>query len=126
MLWAALLLSPSPDATPPSNDDALRGLATWALQFTPRVAVAVAADALIMEVGASLRLFGGRGALRDRLVDESRELGAGAIAWAPTTLAAIAFARAGREDGLHGPLDKLLDALPMETPGAVARHRSPT
>jgi protein ImuB len=89
MLWAALLFSPSPDDTPPSNDDALRGLATWALQFTPRVAVAD--DAVTMEVEASLRLFGGKRALRDRVVDESRELGVGAVAWAPTSLAAIAF-----------------------------------
>ena len=50
MLWAALLLSPRRDDTPPSNDDALRGLAAWALQFTPRVAVS--ADAVTLEVEA--------------------------------------------------------------------------
>ena len=101
-------------------DDALRDLATWALQLTPRVAVS--ADAVIMEVEASLRLFGGHSALRDRVVDESRELGVGAFARAPTSLAAIAFARAGREDGLRVPLGNLLDALPMETLGAVVLH----
>lgn len=120
MLWAALLVSPSPDDTPPSNDDALRVLATWALQFTPRVAVS--AGAVVMEVEASVRLFGGKRALRDRVVEESRELGAGAVAWAPTSLAAIAFARAGRENGLRAPLAELLNELPMETVGAVDRH----
>ena len=34
MLWAALLLPNCPDATPPS-DDALRGLAIWALLNRP-------------------------------------------------------------------------------------------
>jgi protein ImuB len=95
-------------------------LATWALQFTPRVAVS--ADAVVMEVEASVRLFGGKRALRDRVVEESRELGAGAVAWAPTSLAAIAFARAGRENGLRAPLAELLNELPMETVGAVDRQ----
>ena len=36
MLWAALLLSPPRDDTPPSNEDALRGLATWALTLALR------------------------------------------------------------------------------------------
>ena len=51
MLWVALLL---PNEPPP--DDALRGLATWALQFTPRVATLD--EAVVMEVEASTRLFG--------------------------------------------------------------------
>jgi protein ImuB len=122
MLWAALLLSPPPDDTPPSNDDALRGLAIWALQFTPRVAVCV--DAVILEVEASVRLFGGKRALRDRVVHESKELGVGSVAWAPTSLAAVALARAGRENGFRKPLPELLDELPMETLGAVTRHHT--
>ena len=122
MLWAALLLSPRPDDTPPSNDDALRGLATWALQFSPRVAVA--ADAVVMEVEASVRLFGGKRALRDRVVEQSKELGVGQVSWAPTSLAAIAFARAGRENGFRGALGELLDELPMTTLGAVGKHQT--
>ena len=122
MLWAALLLSPPRDDTPPPNDDALRGLATWALQFTPRVAIS--AGAVTLEVEASVRLFGGKRALRDRVVQESRELGVGAVAWAPTSLAAIALARVGRENGFRKPLAELLDELPMETLGAVARHHT--
>ena len=122
MLWAALLLSPPRDDTPPSNDDALRGLATWALQFTPRVAVS--AGAVTLEVEASVRLFGGKRALRDRIVQESKELGVGSVAWAPTSLAAIALARVGRENGFRKPLAELLDELPMETLGAVTRHHT--
>jgi protein ImuB len=72
MLWAALLLSPPRDETPQSNDDALRGLATWALQFTPRVAIS--AEAVTLEVEASARLFGGKRALRDRVVQESSDV----------------------------------------------------
>ena len=120
MLWAALLLSLRPDDPPPSSDDALRGLATWALQFTPRVAVV--ADAVVLEVEASLRLFGGRLALRRRVAEEARELGVGAVAWAPTSAAAVALARAEKDTDSRRPLTDLLDELPMESVAAVGRH----
>lgn len=100
MLWAALLLSQS-------NDHALRGLATWALQVTPRGAVA--ADAVTMEVEASLRLFGGERALRDRVVNKSRELGVRAVACAQTWLPSPS--RTGREK------------LPMKTVICVPRRQ---
>ena len=64
MRWAALLLPLGPDATPPPSE-ALQGLACWALQFTPRVATVH--EAIVMELEASLRLFGGQRALRDRV-----------------------------------------------------------
>jgi protein ImuB len=119
MLWAALLL-PLSGNSPPS-DDQLRGLANWALQFTPRVAIAD--EAVVMEVDASTRLFNGRRALRDRVVQESAELGVTSVAWATTSLAAIAFARAGKENGIRGVLADLLDPLPMDTLTAVGPHR---
>lgn len=118
MLWAALLIRPDHDRQP---DDQLRAIATWALQFTPRVAVAD--GAVVMEVEGSIRLFGGRRALCG-VVAEGGELGVTAVAWAPTGLAAIAFARAGRENGVRGPLPTLLDTLPMETLSAVLPHRT--
>lgn len=121
MLWAALLLPPGTDNTPPP-DDQLRGLAIWALQFTPRTAITE--DAVVMEVEASARLFGGRRALRDRVVNEAAELGVAAVAWAPTSLSALALARAGRENGVRGPLEALLDPLPMDTLPAVRPHRT--
>ena len=121
MLWAALLLPNGPDATPPS-DDALRGLATWALQFTPRVAVS--GEAVLLEVEASVRLFGGKRALRDRIVQEGADLGVTAIAWATTSLGAHALARAGIETGVKRPLEELLDGLSMGVLTAVGPHHA--
>lgn len=120
MLWAALSLPCAPDGIPPSSD-ALLGLATWALQFTPRVAISD--EAVVLEVEASTRLFGGRRGLHDRVVGEARELGVAAIAWAPNSLAALACARAGVANGIRKPLPEVLDALPMEALSATAPHR---
>lgn len=119
MLWSALRLN-SDDLHPSRIEHARRALAIWALQFTPRVAHAT--DAVLMEVDASTRLFGGRRALRDRIVHASSELGVAQVAWAPTSLAALALARAGIENGLKRPLKSMLDALPMETLDAVKPH----
>ncbi len=120
MLWFALLPSPASGTAPPT-EDAQRALATWALQFTPRVALLD--EAVLMEVAASVRLFGGRRALRDRVRGEGRELGVAQLAWAPHGLAALALARAGIENGFSRPLDELLDGLPMATLSAVHPHR---
>jgi protein ImuB len=108
------------DATPASTD-ALQGLATWALQFTPRVALVD--EAVVMEVQASVRLFGGARALRDRVRAESKDLGVAGLAWAPTSLGALALARAEVENGFRRPLEAMLDALPMEVLSAVRLHR---
>lgn len=121
MLWSALLPSPSGGTAPPTEAAPQRALATWALQFTPRVALAD--EAVLMEVAASVRLFGGRRALRDRVLGEGRELGVAQLAWAPNGLAALALARAGIENGFRRPLAELLDTLPMETLSAVRPHR---
>lgn len=120
MLWAALLLPCAPDGTPPSSD-ALHGLATWALQFTPRVAIAD--EAVVLEVAASVRLFGGRRALHERISSEARTLGAVALAWAPNSLAALACARAGVLNGVRLPLPGVLDALPMHVLSATRPHQ---
>ena len=53
MLWSALKLSNTEEPLA-STDPALQALAVWALQFTPRVAIAEAA--VLLEVAASLRL----------------------------------------------------------------------
>ena len=119
MLWAALLLPPGPDATP-ASDDRLRGVGTWALQFSPRVAVAD--EAVVIELEASVRLFGGKRRLRDRVLQEAKELGVAQLAWAPTSLAALACGRAGFENGLRRPLPELLDGLPLDTLSAARPH----
>ncbi|MBS0292819.1 MAG: DNA polymerase Y family protein [Proteobacteria bacterium] len=120
MLWVALPLPCSPDRPAPSSE-ALRGLAIWALQFSPRVAIAD--EAVILEVQASTRLFGGRRALHERIAAESPQLGCCTLAWAPTSLAALACARAGLVNGLRQPLPQVLDALPLDSLSATAPHR---
>ena len=120
MLWTAMLLPCAVDPPNPPDPDALQAVAVWALQFTPRVAVCD--ECVLMEVEASTRLFGGKRALRDRVVCEAAELGVTQVAWAPTGLAALALARAGRENGLRQPLPQILDVLPMDSLSAVRPH----
>jgi protein ImuB len=123
MLWSALLLPPcasNPSTPQPPSIDALRAVAVWALQFTPRVTVSE--DAVLMEVESSTRLFGGKRALRDRVVAEASELGVQKVAWASTSLAAHALARCNIENGFKRPLQDLLDTLPMECLSAVRPH----
>ncbi|WP_041930443.1 Y-family DNA polymerase [Methylibium petroleiphilum] len=119
MYWAALLLDKPSDAA--SLHDDLQGLATWALQWTPRVAIVD--EAVVMEVEASLRLFGGKRALRERIRTEGAELGVAVASWASTSLAALAFARAGVENGFARPLTEGLDRLPLEVLSASGPHR---
>ncbi|OOG58186.1 DNA polymerase Y family protein [Polaromonas sp. C04] len=76
-----------------------------------------------MELEASLRLFGGGDLLRERVVQEAREQGIAIVSWAPTSLAALALARSGLEDGFRRPLGQLLDSLPLESLSAVAAHQ---
>lgn len=121
MRWLALLHSPTDDPASPT-DAAPQALALWALQFTPRVAIAE--EAVLMEVGASLRLFGGWPALCERVRAEAQTLGVARLAWAPNGLAALALARAGVEDGLARPLPPLLDALPLDSLSATRPHQA--
>jgi protein ImuB len=126
MLWAALLPDNLPDGPQPRTE-ALDGLATWCLQFTPRVAVLEAllpCPSVVMEVEASLRLFGGKRRLVERVREEAPDLGVRQLGWAPTGLAALAVARAGLSNGFAKPLAQLLDALPLETLTAVAAHQA--
>ena len=103
----------------------MRGLAVWCLQFTPRTSVVDAstnAAAVVMELEASARLFGGKHKLVERVRHESQELGVAQLSWAPTSLAAVALARAGQSNGFAQPLETLLDALPLAVLGPVALH----
>ncbi|MET0209913.1 MAG: DNA polymerase Y family protein [Burkholderiaceae bacterium] len=126
MLWAALL-GTTPSSDPSRRTEALAGLATWCLQFTPRVAILEAASespAVVMEVEASVRLFGGKRRLVERVRAESADLGVAQLSWASTSRAALALARAGQSNGFAQPLAQLLDALPVETLTAVAAHHA--
>jgi protein ImuB len=128
MLWLALLCDPpcaTPDADPgESKPGASQQLAIgwWALQFTPRVALRE--EAVLLEVAASRRLFGGEDVLLERVRSGATELGCSVVAWAPTAAAALVMARSGQADGLAKPLAQLLDALPFQglTEAAAQQH----
>lgn len=101
MLWVALHFPALPSA-------ALTPLAGWACQFTPRVAQAPP-DALLAEVEASLRYFGGQDVLLQTLRVGLDALGlAASLAVAPTGLAALWLARGGGGS---------LETLPLEATG---------
>jgi len=126
MLWTALLLADLP-SDEQQRTEALRGLSTWCLQFTPRVAVVEptsAVPAVLMELRAIVRLFGGKRKLVQRVKEECPGLGVGQLAWAPTGLAAVALARSGVSNGFSGPLDQVLDALPLRSLTSVAEHQA--
>lgn len=129
MLWAALLPSDSPSASGSAPEAAvcsssptrLAELALWALQFTPRVARLD--EAVLMELAASQRLFGGRRPLRARVHRLAQAFGVARIGWAPNALAALAFARAGVGNGFARPLVDGLDRLPLAVLSAAAPHQ---
>lgn len=74
---------------------ALQGLAAWCARYTSQVSVQ-APRALVLEIGASLRLFGGLGPLLRRMRDDLRAQQHEVIAGvAPTPAAASLLARAG-------------------------------
>ena len=117
--WAALLTNAACDNSP--RIDPL-GVAVWALQFTPRVVQK--AQTVWLEVAQSMRLFGGEDPLHQLVEAGAAELGIKALAWAPTSLAALACARMGIRDGFAAPLNQVLDPLPIESIDAVKTHQA--
>src|SRR5450830_1924338 len=117
MHWAALLLDDACDSSLPIDP---LGIAVWALQFTPRVAQKD--RTVLLEVEQSLRLFGGEDEVHQLVEAGASELGVSVLAWAPTSLAALACARVAIRDGFSGPLAKVLDPLPYECIDAVNAH----
>lgn len=108
-LWAGIHLPVCESA------DKLEQLASRALRFTPRVSLA-APDGLLLEVKGSLRLFGGLAALRDELRSECVALHVHPVlAFAPTPLAALVAARAGRSFEIMDPAQLIgqLASLPL-------------
>jgi protein ImuB len=109
MYWIALLPSRNEDAT------------AWgwrALQFTPRVAAVD--EALLLEAGASERLFGGRRTLLRSLLKGQEELAYEAWASGPTSLVALSLMRLKRR-GDPRP-ENLPDGLPLDSFTAAAPH----
>lgn len=110
---------------PHREQESLRQLACWALQFTPSVSLRVggidpadsmhAACGLLLEVAPSLRLFGGRSALLQRIRSGLSEQGFTAqIACAPRAEAAwlLARHRDGASIDCESRLQAALDPLP--------------
>lgn len=128
MLWCALLPSLSLRATAPSRIEATvapampDAVVCWALRFTPRVTRVD--EAVLMEVQASVRLFGGEQALRERVSAEAAELAVARVAWGGNSLVALARARAGLIDAPAVPLDGELDALPLACLSAAWAHQT--
>lgn len=122
--WIALLPAPSLEH---GELDALH-LGWWALQFTPRVALLE--EAVVLEVQASERLFGGAASLWKRVCRKAHRLGAKAAAQASTAHAALALARThpglAPDGSLSMPMDASLsaqlDALPLHSLSAVSQH----
>lgn len=120
MHWIAL--QPAPDgATVAAADaplaDPANAWAWWALQFTPLVARVE--GALVLEVSASERLFGGRQPLLDQLLKPNWPLARVKYACGATSL--VAFGRlqcAGDGAGDAVPAD----ALPLSTLVAARAH----
>jgi len=99
---------------------ALERVAAWALQFTPTVCVAAPSEVLL-EVGGSLRLFGGLSRLWSEIERRLVAIGYTArLAAAPTPLAAQWFTRAGLSPRIRHPdaLRLCLEQLPADVLGA--------
>ncbi|HEY5580971.1 MAG TPA: DNA polymerase Y family protein [Rhodoferax sp.] len=120
MHWIALRLGPEAARTSSTGSvadegaDALLALAEWALQYTPKVARL--ADALLLEVSASERLWGGRRALLRQIYTSNKPVAPVHYARGATSL--IAYARLQ---------DKALartspDDLPLHTLAAARPH----
>ncbi|MCS0594963.1 Y-family DNA polymerase [Massilia agri] len=112
---------------PAREAEALDAVALAMLQYTPQVALAEEAT-LLMDIGASLRLFGGIRALCARVRASLRALGfTAAVSCAPTARAAWLLARYGGQHGGRGgaygrvpgrslrmaSLERRLDRLPV-------------
>lgn len=94
---------------PRREAEALAGIATWALQFTPDLSLAPP-EAVLLEIGGCLKLFGGLERLLERVRMGLLDLGLAAVpAVAPTPTGAQLLARAALE-------------LCVEDPAALHRH----
>ena len=137
LLSAAYALAPElvqQARDPLAEAAALEQLATFALGFTPAVSL-VPPCAWVADIGASLRLFGGRERLVARLVEGVRARGfVASVGVAPTPIAALALARAGHRqpvvttDAVPAALDELalvhfdIDADARTTLAAAGVH----
>lgn len=118
------------ERNPAREAEALQQAACCALQFTPAVSLQPGNDprhapsGLLIEVGASLRLFGGRTALLARLRTGLEALGVSAsIACAPTPGAAWLLAR--HQDGMAADGQAQVNARLARLPLALLEEAMP-
>jgi protein ImuB len=109
MYWIALL---------PSHEDERTAWGWRALQFTPRVAQVD--EALLLEVAASLRLWGGRKRLLRRLLAECEPLAGAQWAEGATALTALGVLRLKLRGEAAPP--RLPQDLPLEVLSAAREH----
>lgn len=109
MYWIALK---------PSRDEEATAWGWRALQFTPRVARVD--EAILLEAGASERLFGGRQRLLRALLKETPGLQAQAWAAGPTALVALSLLRM-KLAGMPAPV-QVPEDLPLSTLSAARGH----
>ena len=105
---------------------ALEGLAAWAGQFTSQVSLEPERD-LLLEIGGSLTLFAGVGALLRKVRDGVSALGyLNVLAAAPTPRAALWLARCGREQVLTdtAAVQQALQELPVAIMALESRTRA--
>lgn len=94
----------------------LQGIALWALQFGPAPSL-VGEEAILLEIGASLKLFGGVHRLMQAIGEALPALGFSAcLSAAPTPSAALMLARAQQARTITelSALARILAALPIE------------
>lgn len=122
MLWVALRFPLLPPAT-------LEAIGAWACQFTPKVSLEPP-QALLLEVGGSLRLFGGLEALKSRIRAGIEAMGFNAaLATATTPRAALWLSCAGCERieevalevVCHDETQEFLRSIGMHTVGDLSR-----
>ena len=115
---AALALAPNlrlREREAAAETEALLGIAAWAMQCTPSVALDFP-DLVLLEVSGSLKLFGGLGKIAARLSHGLAAMGYSAcLAAAPTARAASWFARTGKSCLIADTamLESELSALPL-------------
>lgn len=115
---AALAIAPRLRLLPrdaAAETEALLGLAGWCMQFTPKVALQFA-EALLLEISGSLKLFGGLERILESLKQGLEAMGFSAVlSVAPTAQAALWLARAGRHVVVgEYELRRVLDDLPLQ------------
>jgi protein ImuB len=93
MHWIALRVPPDA-ALPADLPDALAALGWWALQFTPKVALLD--DALLLELSASERLWGGRKPLLHQIFESNKPVASVNYARGATSLIANARLKEAR------------------------------